>query len=173
MKSAQRIAVALALISCAGLAQASMLSLGNSASATTLLAYGDIASTPNPVNFTGTSSDDWYFNITSSLGVQTALALYSGGSGLMATLFKCTDSFCTAHGLSIDSVHAGNSGVDSLMTGFYEVFVTSSVTGPGQTYSMYVAGVPLPPAVWLLLSGIAGLAATARRRKPSLSLRLV
>jgi hypothetical protein len=171
MKSAQRIAVALALISCAGLAQASTLSLGNSAGASTLLAYGDIAATPNPVTFG--SSDNWFFNITSSFGVQTALALYAGGAGLTATLYQCNDSSCGAHGSAIGSVSAGNAMFDSLMNAFYEVSVTSSVTGPGQTYSMYVAGVPLPPAVWLLLSGIAGLAATARRRKPSLSLRLV
>jgi hypothetical protein len=169
MKSAQRIAVVLVLISCAGLAQASMLSLGNSGGASTLLAYGDIAATPGAVTFTGTSSDYWFFNITSSFGVQTALALYSGGSLLMATLYQCNDTGCTSHGGALDSVHAGNSMVDSLGTAYYEV----DVTGTGNTYSMYVAGVPLPPAVWLLLSGIAGLAATARRRKPSLSLRLV
>jgi hypothetical protein len=172
MKSAQRIAVALALISCAGLAHASNLSLGNSAGTSTLLAYPDIASTPNPVSFTGTSSDDWFFHITSSFGVQTALALYAGGASLVATLYQCADSGCTSL-TSIDSVTAGSSRVDSLMTNFYEVIVSGGTPGTGQTYSMYVAGVPLPPAVWLLLSGIAGLAATARRRKPSLSLRLV
>jgi hypothetical protein len=170
MKSAQRIAVALALISCAGLAQAATLSLGNSAGTSTLLGQGDIAATPGAVTFTGTSSDYWFFNITSSFGVQTALALYSGGTGLMATLYRCATSACTSLGLtSIDSVNAGSSKVDSLTSGFFEV----QVTGTGNTYSAYVAGVPLPPAVWLLLSGIAGLAATARRRKPSLSLRLV
>jgi hypothetical protein len=168
MKSAQRIAVALALISCAGLAQASNLSLGNTAGTSTLLGVGDIAATPNPVDFT-TNSNDWFFHIASSFPVQTALALYSGGAGLVAKLYQCVDSSCTAHGLAIDSVNAGNSMVDSLMTASYEVIVS----GTGNTYSMYVAGVPLPPAVWLLLSGIAGLAATARRRKPSLSLRLV
>jgi hypothetical protein len=167
MKSAQRIAVALALISCAGLAHASTLSLGNSAGTSTLLGVGDIAATPNPVTF-GTS-DNWYFNIASSFAVQTALALYSGGAGLVATLYQCTTSACATHGPAIDSVSAGNAKIDSLTNAFYEV----SVTGTGNTYSMYVQGVPLPPAVWLLLSGIAGLAATARRRKPSLSLRLL
>jgi hypothetical protein len=170
MKSAQRIAVALALISCAGLAQASNLSLGNSAGTSTLLGVGDIASTPGAVTFTGTSSDFWYFNIASSFGVKTALALYAGGAGLTATLYECTSNLCTSFvGSAIGSVAAGSAMVDSLTNAFYEV----QVTGTGSTYSMYVQGVPLPPAVWLLLSGIAGLAATARRRKPSLSLRLV
>src|ERR1700693_1138835 len=98
MKFAQRIAVALALISCAGLAQASNLSLGNSAGTSTLLGVGDIASTPDPVNVG--ASANWYSNITSSFGVKTALALYAGGAGLMATLYECTDSSCTAHGLA-------------------------------------------------------------------------
>ncbi len=159
MKFAQRIAVALALISCAGLAQASTLSLGNSAGTSVLLGSGDIAATPNPVMF-GTS-DNWFFNIASSFPVQTALSLYAGGAGLVATLYECTSSLCTTLMPAIDTITAGSTKTDLLTSAFYEV----SVTGSGNTYAAYVQAVPLPAAVWLLLSGLVGLTAAAGRRK--------
>lgn len=157
--------VAVVLLSAAGAANASVV-LGNSSPGATL-APSSVAQIPTQFLGPGTFSDNYFFttSVTTSVGVSVASfeipSTYSI-SGLDATLSNSTHT-------SVDS--GQNFLLASLPAGTYEINVSGDAIGPaGGAYAGVVKvdpprPVPLPAAVWLLLSGIAGVGSIARRRR--------
>jgi hypothetical protein len=124
---------------------------------------GTFSALPGPGSF----ADNWDFTLTGPAGLGAAvisvespttrditglnLALYAGSTPVGVPL---------ATGSSINLL--------SISGGPYDLYVTGDATGTKGGY--YVGGVttspvPLPAAAWLLLSGLAGVGAMARRRR--------
>jgi hypothetical protein len=130
------------------------------------LNIGDIGLIPLTYQASGASfSDDFYFSLASSSKLDsdvTNIALVGFGfSSLGAELIDTSNHD--------DVVGSGlNFTASSLAAGNYELQVSGAPLSPlGGIFSgaIHVSAVPIPAAAWLLLSGLAGLGAIARRRK--------
>jgi hypothetical protein len=99
------------------------------------------------------------FNLTSSFNITSFnVSLYdqngTGGPGALVV------SGITVPVGSFDTVSINVPG-----SGAYDLLVTGTAGSGGGSYSGTVSAVPLPAAAWLLLSGLVGVGAMARRRK--------
>jgi hypothetical protein len=161
--------VGIVLLGLAGAANATIVSLPSSPDGPAL-SPGDQGLIPT-TSVTGSFSNDWYFTLASisalggavtSIDLTIAAGLNTAITGLTATLIDLTTTTTVASGTSFL--------VPSLAPDKYDLRVSGTATGSlGGIYSGAVAvaatPVPLPAAAWLLLSGLAGVGAMARRRK--------
>lgn len=157
-------------------AEAATVPLTNGSGPGPTLAVGDVGSFGNTVSLGPTLddvTDKWYFSLPTASGVGSSVASIvldflplSGPeynfSSLSFSLHAADESWTS----SLTS--AGSSLVlTSLAAGTYYVDVVGDANGSlGGAYSGIVAvsAVPLPAAAWLMLSGLLGLGAVARRR---------
>lgn len=159
MNLAKKLLIAATLTLAGGVASAATVAMtDNSGTAGTLISVGDIASTPNPVGFSP-PSDTWYFNVASASTVTVFLTAYEGVTSLVGNLFASDDT-------NIGTVNTGGSLTLTLGAGLYHLVVDGSDGTPDYVaFAKLGQPVPLPAAAWLLVSGLAGLGAMARRRK--------
>jgi len=131
------------------------------------LNIGDIGLVPVTYEPHGTTTfgDTFYFSLASTSNVNTnvtniALAGF-GFTSLGATLYDITTSTVVGSGLNISLV-PGTAGNNYLL----EVYGNgTSPLGGLFGGAVHVSAVPIPAAAWLLISGLAGIGAMARRRK--------
>jgi hypothetical protein len=100
---------------------------------------------------------------------------FGGGTDLIGdTVFNSSNPFVSTNGLVFMAAGPNNNGFNIWSSGgsVYAGFLAGNPnTGAGILYSEFDSGtftvtpVPLPAAAWLLVSGIGGLGALARRRK--------
>jgi hypothetical protein len=151
----------------AGYAHATTLT--NTAPGPTL--SGDFATFGNSFTAAGSFTDDWFFQLAST---------GAGGVVVNEPVTVGTTSLVNISGLSLSlwtetggtpGTELASGGTDFnlplLAPGSYELMITGNVTGAeGGAYAGVVASpVPLPAAAWLLLSGLVGVGAIARRRR--------
>ena len=160
------------LMSAWGTASASVLVLGNSSpgngSPGPTVAYLDIISFSNastPTASGGSVDDKWYFTELQPFYLKDGAVSFNHYNNFSVELF------------GPGAVSVWFSGVfttGNIITIPYTLLATVGtyyleVKGTGLTSSANYSGigqiVPLPAAAWLLLSGVAGLGALARRRK--------
>jgi hypothetical protein len=161
--------VGIVLLGLAGAANAAIVSLSPSPDGPAL-SPGDQGLIPT-TSVASSFSNDWFFTLASisalggavaSIDLTVAAGLNTAITGLTATLIDLTTSTTVASGST-------SFLLPSLAPDKYDLRVSGTATGSlGGIYSGAVAvatPVPLPAAVWLLLSGLAGVGAMARRRK--------
>ena len=157
-------------------AEAATVALTNGTSPGPSLAVGDVGTFGNTVALGGGADDvpdKWYFTLPTASGVGSTVAsivldfLPLAGpeysfSSLSFSLHADDESWTSS------LTGAGSSLVlTSLAAGSYYVDIVGDASGSlGGAYSGIVAvsAVPLPAAAWLMLSGLLGLGAVARRR---------
>jgi hypothetical protein len=136
------------------------------------LSPGDTANFSNSVSPGATFTDNWFFGLggTGAGGSATNIAVSVGPTYLLNISPFTVSLYSQSGGVIIPpAIVTGTSfNLPSLPSGLYDLVITGTATGTaGGQYAGAVAAsaVPLPAAAWLLLSGIAGVGAMARRRK--------
>jgi hypothetical protein len=123
------------------------------------LDIGDTGIVPTTLVSGGsTFSDDFYFRAVSNSEATVSIAGF-GIPNLSAELIDITHPH---------TVNSGLSFMGSLTGGDHyalDIFGTASSSPPGGLFSGAVYVTPIPAAAWLLLSGLVGVGAMARRRK--------
>lgn len=108
------------------------------------------------------STSTWYFTTAlPNLLLDNAVIVQNGFTGFSAVLFDPAN-------VAILTLTPGTiyNAFPLLVAGTYKLVVTANlVHNSGHSYTFDARIVPLPAAAWLLLSGVAGLGAMARRRK--------
>jgi hypothetical protein len=163
--------VTLFMLTAAGAASAASFELTSVPFGPTLTP-GDTGLIPTTSSPSGGSpfTNDWFFTLGSqssvggdvaSIDLTVAPGLNTQITGLSASLVDTDTSTTVASGSESFDVAA-------LVSGHYELVITGTPTGTlGGIYAgaVAVSAVPLPAAAWLLLSGLAGVGAMARRRR--------
>jgi hypothetical protein len=139
---------------------------------------GDVATFSNSFTTDTTFSDNWEFAVgpSSGLGGIVSNVVITVGPNTLEGISPFTVKLFAANGIGIpvgSSLSSGKSiDLPSLASGNYDLQINGTVTGSGVggidgAYSgiLTATAVPLPAAAWLLLSGLAGVGAMARRRK--------
>jgi len=146
-----------------GVAHAAVVTLPTSPTGPSLN-IGDIGIVPVTYQ-SGSFTDNFYFSLASTSKVDsgvTAVVLAGFGfSSLAAELINTTTSTVVGSGLNITlpSLTGGDN---------YDLRVSGTPLAPlGGLFggAVHVSSVPVPAAAWLLISGLAGIGALARRRK--------
>ena len=162
-------ACAVSMVGLAGAASATTYTLPTSPVGPTLL-NGDIGILSGTETGSSLQTTDFFFSLgaPSTLGgVVTSFDLTVGTGlnysivGLTGTLTDTSTSTVVGSGSSFE--------LTNLPGDNYELAVSGTPTGSlGGIFggSIAVSTVPLPSAVWLLLSGVLGVAAMTRRREP-------
>jgi hypothetical protein len=108
------------------------------------------------------SATSWYFTTAlPNLLLDNAVIVQNGFANFSAVLFDPSNS-------PILTLIPGTTynAFPLVVAGTYKLVVTADlIHGNGHSYTFDGRIVPLPAAAWLLLSGVAGLGAMARRRK--------
>jgi hypothetical protein len=147
------------LMALAGAAQASVIGLTNTAVGAPTLGLSDTGSIP--LTAIGAGTNDWYFNYSGAVSVLAATA----GFGVTGFGLELLDSANAVQGTGVLSGPFANLSAVLPGPGTYHLHFNGS--GPGSYFGSvgFLAPVPLPAAAWLMLSGLAGLGAFARRRR--------
>jgi hypothetical protein len=163
-----RLSLVVLLLAVVGAANAATVTLGTSSPGPTLNA-NDLGIFSNASSTQVAINDNWWFTIGSMSGVagSAAALLVTGISNISSFVVKVFDS--SSNQLFSGGAPAGTQvdfTLQSLASGSYRINITGMYSGSnGGSYSGNVAMIPLPAAAWLLLSGLVGLGAVARRRK--------
>ena len=112
----------------------------------------------------GSFNTTWYFTTNQgSLFLDSASFIEQGINGFSAQLFNAGNSAIGPFGGFTPGTVYNLIPLTAAAT--YHFVVSGTATGGAPHYSFNGRVVPLPAAAWLLLSGVAGLGALARRRK--------
>jgi hypothetical protein len=164
-------ACVVAVVGLAGAASANTYPLTTTALGQPTLLNGDFGTIYGTESGSGLQTTDFFFSLgvagslggdITSLDLTVAPGLNYSIVGLTSTLTDTTTSTTVGGGGSFD--------LFNLPTGNYELAVSGTPVGSaGGIFSgvISVDAVPLPSAVWLLLSGVLGVAAMTRRRVPA------
>lgn len=108
------------------------------------------------------SSTSWYFTTAiPNLKLWNAVIAQNGFTGFSAVLYDPLNNPILT--LTPGTIY---NFFPLVMAGTYKLVVTANlIHNDGHSYTFDARIVPLPAAAWLLLSGVAGLGAMARRRK--------
>ena len=161
--------VLVALLGVASLADAAVVGLSPTSPGPTLN-VGDLGLFASADTKGVAFNDNYYFAISTG-----TLLAGSAVSVLIPTFSQVSNFALELFNPSNVSIFSGTSAfpgdpitfsLANVPLGIYHLNVTGTYTGSnGGTYFGNVSVVPLPAAAWLLLSGVAGLGAMARRRK--------
>jgi hypothetical protein len=157
----------------AGFAHATVYTLTDNTPPGPTLNPGDIANFSNSVAASTSFSDNWFFQLgqPGAGGLVTNIDVTVGATSILNispfTVNLYASSGTGPTGLSLASGTSFN--LPALASGPYDLVITGTATGilGGQYVGTVAAAsaVPLPAAAWLLLSGLAGVGAMARRRR--------
>jgi hypothetical protein len=153
-------------LSALGAANAAVVNLTTSPSGPTLN-VGDIGLVPATAQSGGPFTDNFYFTMALTAGLDSGVTNvviqgfgFSPGS-LTTKLINYTTSAPVPGGTGLNFSLPSLTGGDT-----YDLQVSGTPLTPfGGIFAGAVHVVPIPAAAWLLLSGLAGVAAMARRRK--------
>jgi hypothetical protein len=121
---------------------------------------GDFLTFKGVVSGSGSINTTWYFTTNqASLLFDHASIVQSGFTSFTAKLFDSGDNEIWDFSPGVEYFKVPLDAAD-----LYHFVVTGAFTN-GANYTFIGKVVPLPAAAWLLLSGVAGLGAMARRRK--------
>jgi hypothetical protein len=156
----------------AGYAHAAVFTLTDNNPPGPTLNPGDIANFSNSGPNGTTFNDNWFFQLgqPGAGGLITNVDITVGTTSILNISPFTVNLYAESGGVPFGaSLASGTSfNLPSLASGMYDLVITGTATGilGGQYIGTVAASaVPLPAAAWLLLSGLAGVAAMARRRR--------
>jgi len=156
----------------AGYAHAASYTLTDNSAPGPMLNPGDIANFSNSGPASTIFNDNWFFQLgqPGAGGLVTNVDVTVGATTILNISPFTVNLYAESGGTPVGpSLASGTSfNLPSLASGMYDLVITGTATGVlGGQYVGTVAAsaVPLPAAAWLLLSGLAGVGAMARRRR--------
>jgi len=156
----------------AGFAHATVYTLTDNNPPGPTLNPGDIANFGNSVAASTSFSDNWFFKLgqPGAGGLVTNIDVTVGATSILNISPFTVNLYAESGGIITGpSLASGTSfNLPALASGMYDLVITGTATGilGGQYVGTVAASaVPLPAAAWLLLSGLVGIGAMARRRR--------